>query len=329
MRLSQNESFREMLCAPIPRVLIAVCTHKRPIMLEACLSSLLGQETDYSFSHSIAVIDNDPAMSAHATVSVMALTSRETIVWYLHEPTRGIAKARNHALAFARKNGYTHLAFIDDDEIAAPTWIKNLMHPDYLDTPILGGRKIMSYGSNIPEWAKPRPPRRPKPMAIEGEHVGSVATSNMRIGPQILNSALKFDEAIGLGGGEDTDFVKRALNLRHQVKHTNRAITYETAHPERMTIRGQANRTFWYAAANLRIDMRGNRWLGIRQIPSIIGSFPHGLLTMALGACIWPVRPDKGRRTILKGAKLIAKGQGYLAALVGHIPQTYRHTVGG
>jgi succinoglycan biosynthesis protein ExoM len=327
--LSRNESFREMLCAPIPRVLIAVCTHKRPIMLEACLSSLLGQETDYSFSHSIAVIDNDPAMSARDTVSIMALATRETIVHYLHEPKRGIARARNHALAFARKNGYTHLAFIDDDEIASPTWIKNLMHPDYLDTPILGGRKIMTYGPEIPEWARPK--YNPKPPFGEGAFVGKVATSNMRIGPQLINCPITFDEAIGLGGGEDSDFVMRARKLNFKVQHTNRAITHETAHPQRMTIRGQANRTFWYAASNLRLDMRhkGSKWMGIKKIPSIIGTIPHGLLYGLLGACIWPVRPDRGKRTILKGAKLIAKGQGYLAALVGHIPQTYRHTVGG
>ncbi len=326
--LGHNESFAEMLHTPIPRVLIAICTYQRPIMLDACLSSLLRQETDYSFSHSIAVIDNDMAMSAHPVVCRAISSSDETLIHYMKEPKRGIARARNHALNFARKNGYTHLAFMDDDEIAAPDWIKSLMHPDYLDTPILGGRKIMSYGSNIPEWARPK--HNPKPPAGEGAYVGKVATSNMRIGPHLLNCPFNFDETIGLGGGEDSDFVMRAAKLGFEVRHTNRAVTYETAHPERMTIRGQANRTFWYAASNLRLDMlhKGNKWIGVKKIPTIIGSIPHGLFLGLLGACIWPVRPNKGKRTILKGAKLIAKGQGYLAALMGHIPQSYAKTVG-
>ncbi len=45
---------------------------------------------------------------------------------YRHQPQRGIPQARNAALDAARELGATHVAFIDDDETAAPDWLAAL-----------------------------------------------------------------------------------------------------------------------------------------------------------------------------------------------------------
>jgi succinoglycan biosynthesis protein ExoM len=61
-------------------------------------------------------------------------------VYYVHEPICGIARARNAALDKATELGADWIAMLDDDEVADPRWLANLMAPEYLDTPVLMGK---------------------------------------------------------------------------------------------------------------------------------------------------------------------------------------------
>lgn len=328
MLQNRNESFRPMY-ASLPNVLISVCTFERPKMLETCLLSLIGQKTNYGFLHSIAVIDNDPAGSAHRVFANISQQVPDILpMHYLHERTRGIARARNKALNFARENGFTHVAFIDDDEIAMPDWLFNLMHSDYAGVHMVAGKRNMDF-SRIPAWAQPK---HKKPDGfMEGQRLSIAATNNLLIGPELINSPIRFNERLGLGGGEDTEFTQEAVRQGYQIRYTKRAVTVEYAHPARMTIRGQAYRTFWITAANLSLEIKRKGWLGAcpKCIPTIIGSWFHGPALIAIGCLLIPFNGHKGRKLILRGAKLLAKGQGYLAGLVGYTPQVYAKTVGG
>ena len=99
-------------------VAVAVCTRGRPRMLEACLASLHSQE-DCGRPVVTIVVDNTPGAvagdaSADGTIRIV-------------EPVVGIANARNRALDEALHRGCRWLAFIDDDEIAEPGWLRALL----------------------------------------------------------------------------------------------------------------------------------------------------------------------------------------------------------
>lgn len=317
-----NESFAEMLHTPIPRVLVAVCTYKRPKMLMACLGSLMAQDHDFCYAPTIAVIDNDPALSARGIVNA-AKEACPFPLRYISEPIRGIAKARNTALNYARLGDFSHIIFIDDDETASPDWLLGLMHPMWRDEPIVYGRRIFDY-AGIPDWAKPKDN---KPLLPNGAACKAF-THNVRISREVF-SKLWFDESLGLGGGEDGDYFARARKAGYQAVFAARAITWERAHPERMSFWGQVNRAYWIGASSLRESAteKGIRYKYMK-IASILASPFIALPIVLAGGLIWPVSRSRGLRLMLVGVKRCAKHQGRLAAIIGHIPQSYAKTVG-
>jgi succinoglycan biosynthesis protein ExoM len=239
-------------------------------MLSACLRSLQQQTLAAT---EIVVIDNDPLGGAWRVV-------RDFIgMRYEHEPKRGIAAARNKALASVKTNW---IAFIDDDEVAAPDWLENLMRPEYLNTPVLQGRQELVYPQRVPFWCIATP-RRIRP-ADEGMPRKTAVTNNVRFSTELVRAGLRFDESIGLMGGEDIDFFSLAYADGFDIRFTNLAITYETVHPERITYRHQVYRSFWCAASDIRMyrATRGALWVWSRKW--------HTILTQTVFGVVEPIR---------------------------------------
>jgi succinoglycan biosynthesis protein ExoM len=108
------------------RVAICVCTYKRPKMLGNCLESLAAQLIPSEIRPLIIVIDNEAEPNNEAAVLEFEKTSPFEVA-YWHEPERGIAIAKNTALRIAIDSGAEWIAFIEDDKIADPKWLANLM----------------------------------------------------------------------------------------------------------------------------------------------------------------------------------------------------------
>lgn len=56
------------------KVVIAVCTARRPKMLGACLATLARQSVPDGFSVTVAVIDNEPEPNNQAAIEDFAMT---------------------------------------------------------------------------------------------------------------------------------------------------------------------------------------------------------------------------------------------------------------
>src|SRR3990172_5132121 len=109
-------------------VLVGVCTHRRPQMLRDCLDSLTQQLIPSNISAAIVVVDNEPVPAAGTIVDEFVNISPIPL-YYVHEPRRGIACARNAVLDTATSMCADWIAFIDDDEIAEQDWLANLSNP--------------------------------------------------------------------------------------------------------------------------------------------------------------------------------------------------------
>lgn len=128
-------------------VSIVVCTFRRPALLAACLASLETQENPYGATE-ILVIDNCPDASAAAVVQGAAagFERRGVALRHVAEARTGVAHARNRSLAEAR---HPVIAFIDDDEHAAPGWLRLLLRP-FAE---LGARVDIVAGEVEPDFA--------------------------------------------------------------------------------------------------------------------------------------------------------------------------------
>lgn len=310
-------------------VVIAVCTYKRPEMLDACLHSISAQNIPPNILLNVLVVDNDPMPPEDGCGNPRAVYVKwgngfAHQAYYRKTAKRGISIARNAALLFAIHLDADYLCFIDDDEIAHEDWLSGLMHPDYKNVPILAGWNVTDYG-DTPNWARPRIPKRKE----EGALIGQAMGGNVRIHKHVFNS-IKFNNKIGLGGGEDGEFFATAARMGFEQRFTARALTYEVAHPERYTMSGQINRAYWNGASSMRefMILRGKKRAILAKIPDMILAPFKGLLYLTIGTICFPANRPHGLRVILKGSRALAKLAGRVVAIFGHIPQAYKVTYG-
>lgn len=196
-------------------IVCAYSLQRWPVLREA-VASLLGQER--APLQVILVIDHNPDLLA------LARDSLGHIDVIPNAGPRGSSEAKNTAIAHARGEV---LAFIDDDAIAAPDWLGQMLAP-YRDPSVIG-----TCGAPVPRWDGGR-----RPGWMPDEFLWTVGcayrglpenTARVRnpIGAAMSFRADVFSRAGGFhtglgpnmdtpsphGGGEDTEFGIRAQRL--------------------------------------------------------------------------------------------------------------------
>lgn len=306
-------------------VVVAVCTRRRPKMLWRCLSSLSEQEVSAGIIPHFLVIDNDEGGSARKVYDAWAV-GQSRLSTYLAEPTPGIAMARNKALDFALEAGAEYLCFIDDDEIAKPDWLAQLMAPEYRHVPVLMGANVYHYPTPAPFWSRGKG-LAPIDDSDEGLYCRTASSGNVRFSMALAKAGLRFDEKLALTGGEDNDFFSRAYKMGFQITKTYRAVTHETMHPERLTYRYQVYRAYWCAASDMRRFATHYGWpkaiLG--KLASLPANFITGLVLLLASLIAGALLKERAfKRLALKGGKKIAKSMGRTIAIFGIMPQPYK-----
>jgi succinoglycan biosynthesis protein ExoM len=303
------------------KVVVAVATFRRPVMLRACLDSLAQQQVDPDLIVSIVVVDNEEHPNNCARVGGFAEDCRFP-VHYIHEPRRGMAAARNAALDEAMRIGAHWIAMLDDDETADPDWLNELMAPEYRHVPVLMGRQIFEYPEPRPFWVADDGEFKGE----EGQRLKTGYTNNIRFATDLLRTGLRFDVRLGLMGGEDNSFFAMAHAMGFEIRRTLRAITREKAHPERLTFRGQVFRAFWCSSSEMQRLAITRGWWGValRKGHTIPLNILFGVIWLLGAAMVAPV----SREAFRDGARKVGKAAGRFAALIGRAPQPYRHVIG-
>ena len=134
-------------CAPQPQICVAICTHNRRTYLRLALESLVEQSLSLD-CFEILVIDN--GSTDRTRDEVLAIAARLPNLRYLFESQLGLSVARNTAL---RECTSPFIAYLDDDAIASPCWIEDILNAFRALGPRLG-----CVGGRIdPIWESPRP----------------------------------------------------------------------------------------------------------------------------------------------------------------------------
>jgi glycosyltransferase involved in cell wall biosynthesis len=131
---------------PSVRASVVICTHNRSADLNNVLRSLAQQTASWA-SHEVIIVDN---ASTDDTATVVAAWEPSLPLRYVMEPTLGLCHARNTGWRTARG---TVIALLDDDAIAAPEWLDELVGVFKTSDDALGcvGGKV------DPIWEAPRP----------------------------------------------------------------------------------------------------------------------------------------------------------------------------
>lgn len=185
------------------------------------------QVTGGDFSFDVLVINDG---STDNTLEVVEEISRKTPMPLrcFSQNGSGVAKARNRGIALARGEW---IAFFDDDQVAEPTWLKELIHTALT-------HEAECVGSNrdlIPETNFQIPQNR-MTRALLGEELYNrefqvmsyrdlPGTGTSIVRKLVFDQLSGFDESM-LRGGSDHEFFRRSLCAGYRIYRTPRALVH-------------------------------------------------------------------------------------------------------
>ena len=124
-------------------------------MLEKALQSIDSLALLTDIKTALLVVDNDENETARSVVESFQHTSKIP-VYYVVEPQRGIAFARNRVLKEAINLNASHIAFFDDDEVLEKDWLCNHInfYNNNSNVLISSGPTYSKFNANYPGYIK-------------------------------------------------------------------------------------------------------------------------------------------------------------------------------
>ncbi len=297
-------------------VTVIVPTLSRPESLERALRSLMQQTGVDGRLREIVVADNDPERSARGLVERMAGESPVPILWR-HAPVPGVATARNTGLAATTAS---LIAFLDDDEAAAPDWLAQLIRAhealgaDVTFSPIRG---VTPDGTG---WARAYLNRF---FGREGPDQDQLIDEPFGCGASLMTRATAlpgpapFDVSADQTGGEDDALFSTVRARGGRFGWAANAWVEEYAPPHRATLSYALRRAFAYGqgpsqeAARERRPLALVKWMAIGTVQTAL----FGLKAAALTVLDRPSRAEAMDRA--------ARGLGKVLWMPGLEPRFY------
>ncbi|MGQ4650277.1 glycosyltransferase [Lyngbya aestuarii] len=234
-----------------PYISAIICTYNREQYLGSAIDSLLKQ--DFSF-YEVIVVDNG---SSDRTREIVEQRLDQSRLRYVYEPVNGLSVARNTGASIARAE---ILAYLDDDAIASPVWLKTIYdaYQNNEQLAVAGGKVTLLWPEGIkpPSWLSSNLAQN-----LGAYDLGDtlVYVENPGWTPRGLNYSLKraFLEKVGgfntnlgrvgknLLSNEELQMTELALQQGWQVAYLPDALVVHQVAPERLERSWFFRRSWW------------------------------------------------------------------------------------
>jgi succinoglycan biosynthesis protein ExoM len=305
-------------------ICVCVCTKNRPAMLSNCLTSIAPARQaavadDVSIRY--VVVDNAPARQ---TASIVARALPGAV--YVTEPKVGVSHARNAALQAALEMGADWIAFIDDDETAAPNWLYALYwQAKAWNADAVHGVVRYRFPMDAPMW------RRKAPWSDwadqDGRPLDSAGTGNVLFSLRLVRAhEMRFSIDYNMLGGEDAEFFRRYHGHGGRIVFSTKPVVQESVPWSRITLPGFARKAHRHGALKVEMARLNRRFKRSRYIRKAVSRLFIGTLRIFLA----PAALLIGRMlpVLSSGINDIAEGVGILQAIHGKLPAYYETTDG-
>ena len=205
-------------------VSVVICTYNRADNLRQALATVNNQMTE-GFAYEIVVVDDESTDHTPQVVAETGTGTAEAVRYVLQKERLGLASTRNRGVHEARGDW---VVFFDDDQLAAPDWLKNLLDvarshealcvggSRRLDLPetvlaVLGPVCRSMLGENI--YQEP-------PAVLAGKELPT--TGNLMISRRVFEKVGDFD--LRFSGSEDTEFLQRVRRAGFDIWTAPRAM---------------------------------------------------------------------------------------------------------
>jgi succinoglycan biosynthesis protein ExoM len=308
-------------------VSVCIITYRRSEGLKRLLNALGSLRFNKSElpEIEIVVVDNDPSRSALEVCKDASATLKWPLEYRI-ESRRGIAHARNTAIANAREHA-DFVAFIDDDEVPEPHWLDELLHAQHsYDADVVSGPVFPYFCDQVPPWVtKGRffEEAFANPRYVTGHPIKLTATGNVLIRTQIFREmSIAFDERLGLTGGEDIHFFKRVNQAGYKMVYAGEAPVQEWIPKSRTNIAWMLKRAYRLGNAASLSEAYLDPTTAVRVVRAIKGG--GRLVQGALLLFLAPLSLVFGRHLLVKSLLHVCRGTGMLAGLAGIRFEPYR-----
>jgi len=246
---------------------VVVCTHDRASSLERTLDALLAAQAP-SEAVDILVIVN--ACSDGTTGMLQRRFgghTRHALRW-LEEPVPGKSSALNCAIAALHAET---AVFVDDDQRVAEDFLVNMERAlaAYPDAGIICGRLVPDWDGSEPYWVHLEGPYRIYPPPIANFDAGDTPRhlsmtdilppgGDIAVRRDVLARVGSFATDLGphghdLLGGEDIDYIRRALALGIAVQYDPRIVQYHAVDHERLRLYQLLRKTYQRTRSSIQI----------------------------------------------------------------------------
>jgi len=213
---------------------VLVCTYERA-SLRPCLDRIARQILPRGVNIGVVVADNAARPKARRMVLQSLPYAR-----YIHAPQSNISIARNALLEASQAD---FIAFIDDDELAPVDWVQKL-YKDLGENDAVFGDVRAIYPDHTPNWI------------VESDFHSTSLSSEKKVlktghaGNVLIRwrgtpwQGERFDERLGVVGGEDTDYFYRLYRRGAKFRASSNAFVTEPVQTDRLNMSWLTKRRF-------------------------------------------------------------------------------------
>ncbi len=317
-------------------ICVGVLTRDRPVMARKLLASLQKLEVPDNSRVSVVLIENGGSRDLARLTTEFSPCGAISALHYMNEAQPGVVISRNRALEFALNGNFDRLAFIDDDEVADPCWLKNLSQEMSRTGAELAGGPVRPFVRIAPDqiWKKiiwkgyQARCRHVEGRANLYHQLGfygrtMLATNNWLVDTAFCRRhALRFDPQFNLTGGEDSDFFRRAVLLQAKTSWVPSAIVYEEIPSERLSFVYQFERSHDQSLVSYHRKYGKHTILKYLLTPvSAVFSAAQGLLLLLLA-------PLTLGHTLYRAARKFGAASGRISGLFGSRTEHYAKVTG-
>lgn len=303
-----------------PRVIVAVCTHRRNEPLRRLLGAIernaaaLGDRVAVG----VVVVDDNPDGAAASVCDEFD----SVFASGLHYRTSGLGNisiARNLALETALPLA-DWVAMTDDDCEPVDHWLSSyLADQATFATDAVTGPCYLTAGPGAPAWLTDQPFFDDAQLRYDDGapmHLAATNNSFFRSSFFVERPGLRFEPSLGVLGGEDMVFFRTAVDAGLTIAFSNRAVVHGHESPNRWTFRHQVRSRFWIG----NTEWVTNRYMGQ-------ASRPWWVLRSIKAAALAGARPVRRllrrespqfRYAVASGARASGMLAGALGGRVGH-----------
>lgn len=324
-------------------LLLCLCTHRPEKILQAAIDSVLELDIPDGVYLELVVVDNSKQGLARPLITRLAASSSTPFtIHYTHEPTIGIAYARNRALDFAlaipAERQPKWLAFFDDDDLLDSSWLTSYHRyivgqdlENRVKKPVvLTGPIYFSFPDGAPSWARKCAIFSPRKF-VTGSRRPWAATGNVFFDIELIRDiGLRFEVKFVHITGEDQLFFLQATVAGAKIFWVDEARVKSLVPKHRLTRRWILLRNFAYGSTGYRITVEAGKW---GKVMSYGVSLGKGCVYLGVGtllllpACLVAVVPSL-HHMLIDALGLVSRGIGWLWGIGGRPYQYYRRARG-